>query len=134
MYEWNAALGKNFLQVSGSHSKTNYPSEDGISRIYKVAAGKDYVAQNTRLPPGQFYFFESDVNINSSYNWANSAQPSCYDTNSVFLHEMGHSVCINHSQTTDAVMYKLVYTNREFRYLRPDDLNAVSAVKIQIPG
>ena len=84
MYEWNAATGKNFLQVVGEHSLSNFPSRDGVSRIYKQAKGTDYVARNSRMPGDQKFFFESDVNINSTYNWANSAQPDCYDTNSVF--------------------------------------------------
>lgn len=109
---------------SSTHSSTGYSNDDGNNYVYKEDAGTDYVAQCWY----QWNLFgtltESDININSYYSWANSAQSGCYDLYSVFLHETGHAAGLADlydSGDSAAVMYGYSSTNTTKRVLTSDD-------------
>lgn len=129
MRTWNVYLpeGGRLCFDNTSHSLTSYPSRDGLCRIYKTkSGGSNYVAQNTYWYDSMTGILsESDVDINANYSWNNGAASGAYDVQSVFLHEMGHSVCLGHSEYSNAVMYRYVYTNTLRRSLASDDINGV---------
>lgn len=121
--KWNTAAGSTLMQISAStHSSSGYPDDDGNNYVYKEDAGTDYVAEcwyqwnNGSLT-------ESDINTNSYYSWANSAQSGCYDLYTVFLHETGHAAGLADVYTSydEAVMYKYSHTNTTKRSLKDDD-------------
>lgn len=129
MRTWNVYLpeGGRLCFDNTSHSLTSYPSRDGLCRIYKTkSGGSNYVAQNTYWYDSMTGILsESDVDINANYSWNNGAASGAYDVQSVFLHEMGHSVGLGHSEYSNAVMYRYVYTNTLRRSLASDDINGV---------
>lgn len=87
------------------HYKTSYPNYDGMNAIYRVNVGADYLAQTTWWRHnGTNIISEADININMYYPYANSAQPGKFDTWTVFIHEAGHVIGLNHSEYTEAVM------------------------------
>lgn len=113
-----------------NHYLTSYPSNDGLSRVYKThLGGSNYVAQNTwwyNTSTGAIS--SSDIDINANYSWWNGAHEGCYDVQSVVLHEIGHSVGLSHSNNYSAVMYRYSYTNTLKRALTQDDINGVNAI------
>ncbi|MNC14399.1 hypothetical protein D3C75_621760 [compost metagenome] len=49
---------------------------------------------------------ESDIFINASNNWANSAISGYYDIQSTFTHELGHTLRVDHSPVYADTMYE----------------------------
>lgn len=131
--KWNNVADPILMYMStGTHdNSTTYYVDDGNSYIYKESVSDNYVAQNrTRRTIIFGDVIESDININSSYNWANSAQPGCYDLYSVFLHEIGHTARLAdlYLWSDDAkVMYGYVFTNTTKRDLTSDDIAGIEA-------
>lgn len=112
LYEWNrlSNKGRTLMKRSTStHSLTNYPSKDGVSRIYKNAVGVNEYLARVEPYPGLYedYITEADININASVAWANSALANHYDVWSVFCHEAGHVLGIDDDYTdSTSLMYK----------------------------
>lgn len=129
---WNAQAGKTLMtrHLTSRHSSSKYPENDSVSRIYRKSVGLgSYIAQNTTYYSSSTKLvLESDININISYSFANSAQPGSYDVWSVFLHESGHTAGLGHSEYSLAVMYDSLLTNSEKRYLHSDDKNGINAI------
>ena len=135
---WNSAAGKSIVFMSSStHSaQTGYPSVDGKNYVYKQYADTNKVAETTRCQIKNIpsvsasvmtYITEADIVINTKYNWANSAKPNCYDTYSVFLHEVGHVIGLWHAESsTLPVMYENYDVNKEKRELTKDDIEGAS--------
>lgn len=142
---WNNTAGVTILTISSSrHSDdnstykygSNNANKDKKHQIYKeVRVDIDAVAECTSQPVTDFWLGikleSSDVLLNMKYNYANSAQPNAYDTGSVFQHESGHAIGIDHPEagvySTASIMYPVVFTNTTRRYLYQDDKNAVIA-------
>ena len=127
----NNEIGRSVLTISDIwvHNLFDCPNFDGVSRIYRDTLGTEtnYLAINFwNLPIGPVS--ESDVVINASHPFANSAQPGKYDVWSVFLHEMGHTVGLNHSAQTSAVMYAHTSPGVAKRALTQDDKNGIAAM------
>jgi len=121
---WNTASGRTLMSKSSStHTSTNYPSNDSNNYVYRVDTGTgDYLGQTTWYYNSSTNITsEADININMHYSWANSAQPGYYDTGSVFYHEQGHVIGLNHSATNAAVMYQSIAANTVKRTLTQDD-------------
>lgn len=89
----------------------------------------NYVAQNTWwYNPATGATSSSDIDINANYSWANGAAPGRYDVQTIVLHEIGHSVGLDHSGNSNAVMYAYAYTNTTKRSLHSDDINGVQSI------
>ena len=130
--KWNTAAGTTLMQISSStHSSTGYHNNDGKNYIYKEDAGTDYVAQCWYEWNIFGSLTESDININSYYSWANSAQPNCYDLYRVFRHETVHAAGLADlysSSDSAAVMYGYSSTNTTKRSLTADDIAGIEAI------
>lgn len=126
---WTGKAGVNVIAKSSStHTETSYPNNDGKNYVYRMDTGTgDYLGQTQGYVSGG-YRVNADININMHFAWANSAQPDCYDTGSVLLHELGHVMGLDHSANTDAVMYKSLSTNKVKRTLQTDDINGVQSL------
>lgn len=69
-------------------------------------------------------YYEVDVNLNSNANFANSAQPGCYDSYTTILHELGHALGLKDlylSTDLPKVMYYHAFKNYTRRDLTSDD-------------
>lgn len=143
LYQWRVATGYSLMQRSPTerHRLSNYgptSSNDSVNRVYRVPMSNlSTIAENTRFAdPSSHIIVESDINFNMNKKFANSAQPNCYDTYSIFLHESGHTIGLedirNPSVTErDSVMLQ-DWSNRtnsiSWRTLRTDDKNGAKAI------
>jgi len=126
-YLWNSAIGYNLVYRDPTvrHTAYVYPSNDGRSYIYRVNIGSnDYVMQTTWYYNGNVVT-SADINVNLFCPWANEQLSGFYDVWTVFLHELGHVLGLDHSSVTTAVMYKYVYTNKLNRYLTSDEISGL---------
>ncbi len=126
--KWNVASGKTKLLTSSStHSKKgNFRISDSQNGIWKVPDEDDIVGctypTSFNMSTGAYY--EVDVNLNSNANFANSAQPGCYDSYTTILHELGHVLGLKDLYlNTDLpkVMYYHAFKNCTRRDLTSDD-------------
>ena len=113
------------------HSATNYPTKDGINRIFrKNIYSTEYVGQATWYTVNGITT-EADINLNMYYNWANSAQPNAYDVWTVFLHEAGHlyGLCdVYDSVYSNRVMYGIASTNSTKRSLTSAEVHVLQNI------
>lgn len=132
MSTWNQLLpsNKRLCYDQTTHDLRFYPNNNSLNRIYKTYSGSNrYLAENSVwYNTSTRYVSESDVDINANYSWWNGAEPGRYDVQSVFLHEMGHSVGLSHSTQPVAVMYSTMSTNMVKRILQADDINGVKSL------
>lgn len=134
MYKWYQASGYNLMRrhATQRHTLTDYTDDDAsvdnLNLIYRVPVGTSkYIAQN-RIAYKSGIVTESDINLNTSHSFANSAKSGCYDTYSIFLHELGHTIGLGHVTDTTPVMYETYVTNKEKRSLAQDDIDGAKFI------
>lgn len=131
LYVWNEAMGEGLLSRSPTvrHTKTDYPTQDNVNRVYRVCMGQEsgVLAENQPYLNLYWQVIESDININMSFTWANSAQPGKMDLWTVFMHEAGHTIGLSDEGKNhpEAVMYFQIPENHERRSLSEDDIKGV---------
>lgn len=131
--KWNALAGNTILIMStGTHSSSGYvnnATNDGKNYVYKENAGSGYAGQ-CRYWSTSGRVTQFDININTYYDWANSAQPDRYDVYSVFLHETGHASGLGDVYTSydTAVMYYNANRNATNRIPKTDDIQGINAI------
>lgn len=128
LYNWNAQAGKSlvFREPYIRHYDSSENSYDNLSKVYRMAVSQHLAYARTRTD-SYGRVIESDIVVNISYPYANGAVSGRYDVQSVLLHEAGHSIGIDHSQYSDAVMWSQMPTNTIKRTLSNDDRLAVNA-------
>lgn len=107
MIHLNSFLSKQFLYKSSQDTTATQPAENGVKTITKNVYGLNgTIAEN--LPYTNWlgtYVVETDIRVNVSYKFANSAQPGTYDLQSVVTHELGHALRVNHSSNFYDTMF-----------------------------
>ncbi|MCL2137700.1 MAG: hypothetical protein FWH40_09360 [Coriobacteriia bacterium] len=126
---WNSHLPSGLLAVSSQvHYSNTFPSKNGVNEVFNLSMNTEYIAMNsmTYCDDGMHVFlYESDINMNSCHSFYNGYILFDYDAESIFLHEIGHSVGI--LDTYDAsesayVMYGYGFINTLKRSLTLPEL------------
>ena len=73
--------------------------------------------------PNDFSTLGGDVTVSTHISWKIGSFPEIY---SIFLHEVGHSLGLNHSSDSSAVMWPTI--NGQVRGLGADDINGIRAI------
>jgi hypothetical protein len=139
MNSWNAVMGT--LQFAGNISSDPIPTANGngqneaffAANIYGEAFGTDTVAITTSFrsgavqSDGSYRRTQSDIIFNNARNWDSyrgSTQPGVLDFRRVAIHELGHSLGLDHpdeaNQTVSAIMNSRV---SNVDSLRQDDID-----------
>lgn len=111
---WNNQLTKSppFLYKSSSDTSLTQPQKNGTKTVTKRYIGYGYVAVCERyLDATNTYVIETDIDLNTYWQFANSAQPGCYDVQSIFTHELGHVLRIGESTVYADTMYSTAKLN-----------------------
>ncbi len=138
LWQWNArtlsVANRSVVQrYTSSHYLSTYPTTDEMHCVYKLNMSNKKLAEATTRRESPFPFigrkqvYDADILINSAYAYSNGAANG-YDFWTVFLHESGHTIGLNHSSFSDAVMKTSFGKGELVRYLSQDDKNGVSAV------
>lgn len=129
MYSWNAASEQNLMQIygGGTHTSLVFPQNDGNSRIYRVALPAGSIDQVMVYSSGDAVS-SIDVNLNTAYSLANSAQTGKYDVWSLFLHIGGHAIGLAHPISGTTSVMNFLQTGIERRNLYTYDVNAAASL------
>jgi hypothetical protein len=73
---------------------------------------------------------ETDISFSERYRW--NTNGADYDVQAVCTHELGHTLGMHHSETTNAVMYAY-YTGTSGRTLKTDDINGMQCSANRYP-
>lgn len=93
---------------------------------------KESLKNETRLAENTYwyrdgYLRESDINVDKNRPWVNGYASNAFDVNSVMLHELGHTLGLNHSSVRAAVMYTSFSLGEVRNALHADDVNGYLA-------
>lgn len=130
LWNWNAQAQKPLVYNEPYLRHYDYTENvyDNLSKVYRVAGTDPNNLAYVRTRVDAYgKVLESDIVVNISQPFANGAVSGRYDIQSVLLHEVGHTIGIDHSQYSNAVMWPYSYTNRTNRTLTNDDRLAVNA-------
>lgn len=138
LYTWNKELpdGPKMKRSTKTHdSSPEVIEKDGKNFIYRLPefdSNSNYVAANRIVSKSDGLgktkrVVESDINFDVNKKFANSGKTGCYDVQTVFLHEAGHTLGLKDIKSpTKAVMYYKATTGKERRSLSADDKNGLS--------
>lgn len=130
-WKWNFAISLTLLNVdlTKTHSKTDYPNLDFNNYIYKKNLGNvTTIAETTTtydISNTNYYVVDADICINSYYVFSTASSHSLTDFPTTILHEFGHVMGLGHSQYASAVMYATISKGDIKRTLTSDDINGV---------
>lgn len=131
MQSWNAYLpeGRRVCFDTAYTSDNLYPRKNLCNAITKLSSTKSYLAENHYwYHVDDKYILESDINVNANHQWWNDPPSGYYDPQTVLLHEFGHTVGLDHSSVSNAVMYPTISAGKTNRNLRTDDINGVKSI------
>jgi predicted Zn-dependent protease len=69
-----------------------------------------------------------ELHFNSAVKWTRDSSASGFDLPSVALHEIGHSLGLEHSPDSSSVMYAYFPLGSLKRDLTPDDIAGIQAI------
>lgn len=83
---------------------------------------------------GQSEITDADMKLNNNVTWSNSGAFNTFDVESVVLHEAGHFIGLDHSNTVSSVMYPSVAPGEIKRTLAQIDIQDTCQVYPGTPG
>jgi hypothetical protein len=123
---WQAVSNIQFVQVTDSGAAFNAPGATGDIRIGAHAFdGPSNTLAHAYFPPPNGYSAAGDLHFDSAENW--KCNTTGIDIGIVALHEIGHSLGLNHENTA-AVAVMDPYYNPNLTGLQPDDRNGITAI------
>lgn len=129
--EWNTADNDyTFLSMSGAHynSSTTFPYKNGKNQIIRAKRGTNSYLMKHEMASGisGSVSYEGDIDINVSHPFGTA--DTSYDTETAFVHELGHLLGLGHSGATYTVMSGKQAKGERNRYLYEDDVNGIQAI------
>lgn len=142
LYQWNKIGNKKYTL---SRSPTERHSTTGFfagcsSGVYSFNKdGRNYIYREfstTFTAPGYTKFrtnvsgkvLEADICINVSRPFANGDLPDRYDTWTVFIHEAGHALGLDHPANNAYAVMNVYAPGTILRYPQTDDKNGINAI------
>jgi hypothetical protein len=122
---WQAVASIQFVQVNDSGSAFNASGATGDIRIgAHTFDGPSGVLAHAYYPPPNGTSAAGDMHFDRQENW--TCNTSGIDIGVVALHEIGHSLGLNHEDATSAAMNP--YYNPGLAGLQSDDINGAAAI------
>lgn len=123
---WQAVSNIKFVQVSDNGAAFNSPSAVGDIRIGAHAFDGPYgTLAHAYFPPPNGYTAAGDLHFDSSENWTCNA--SGVDIGVVAMHEIGHTLGLQHENTTTVAIMDPYY-NSGLSTLQKDDINGITTL------
>ena len=123
---WQAVSNIQFVQVSDSVSAFNASGASGDIRIgAHTFDGASGTLAHAYYPPPNGVSGAGDMHFDREENW--TCNTSGIDIGIVAIHEIGHSLGLEHENTSVTAMMDPVY-NRNLTGLQSDDVNGATAI------
>ncbi len=128
----------NSVPVAAFSTPTDVEAINGMDRFNNIIwlsnTNWTHMANELALTTTTYYtltheIFDADMEVNNNVVWSTTAAPATYDVDSVIIHEAGHFLGLNHTQSsTLPVMYPLVSQGVAKRVLTTIDETDVCTV------
>ena len=124
---WSAVANIQFVQVADNGVAFNAPGAAGDIRIGSHSFdGPSAVLAHAYYPPPNGTTASGDLHFDRAESWSCSAGPALIDIGIVAIHEIGHSIGLNHEQTQPAIMQPTY--NPGVSAPLADDISAASSI------
>jgi VCBS repeat-containing protein len=125
---WQAVSNIQFVQIADSNVAVN--SDDGYFAHIRIGAhaidGASAVLAHAYFPPPNGGTISGDLHFDIAENWQCTAGAGQLDFGVVALHEIGHTIGLQHSSGALAVMN--AFYNPSLTSLQSDDINGARAL------
>ena len=135
---WARYAPFNFVRVADAGpapSDATYPEMDDpdirVGHHYIDGDSGNNTLAHAYYPPPNAGGLAGDLHFDSSNTWAIGQVAGATDLLETAVHEIGHSLGLNHEPTTDAIMnamYAGRYTGLGTAYLLPDDIAGIRSI------
>lgn len=127
---WAQYAPLNFVEVddTGEKSQSN-PDAADIRIGYRTIDGSGGTLGEAELT--YFGDLAAEVDFDSSDSWATEPTDSAFDFLAVAVHEIGHTLGLNHESNKDAVMHPFasdIYSGLGTAFLYSDDIEGIQAL------
>lgn len=129
--EWNRAIGREVLRLSGWTNSTSGPRQDQLNVIYLLPTWESNRANEqarTTLYWAGDAIQEADIRINGQgFQFFSGSRPEAgkVDMESLMLHELGHALGLGHTETPQSVMVRSLAYGSLRRDLSDADVSSV---------
>ncbi len=133
IYIWNESVSHNIFNIDVSKiSNSSEPQKDNKNLIYWKT---DWYSDDTRNATTLMYaesnnIKEADILLNAKNYVFSAGSPSQYETDltSVLIHELGHVLGLDHSNSEDSVMQPLLSDGEERLTISSSDIANVQCM------